>query len=88
MSLISRKNCSKSSAAFSFMAQVCQFDLLVVAPNGRFGYFYSILRRLVSIKFLNLHSIRLSWDNNALVMFLGTSMLALFILASGCEVYS
>ena len=24
------------------MAQVCQFDLLVVAPNGRLGNFYTV----------------------------------------------
>ena len=81
MSLISRKICSKSSAAFSFMAQVCEFDLLVVAPNGRLGNFYSILRGLVSFKFLNLHGILAR-------ITVGTSMVTLFILASGCELYS
>ena len=30
----------------------------------------------------------LSYDNNALFSLLGTSMVALFILASACEVYS
>ena len=61
---------------------------LAQAPNGRLGNFYSVLRRLVYFKFLNLHGILA----RIIMLFFRfgvlSSMVALCILASGCEVYS
>ena len=72
-------------ASLSFMVQVCRFDFLVAAqaPNGRLGNFYAILRLLVYFKFF-----KSPRHLSHLFPFLGTTMVAFFILASGCEVYS